>query len=153
MPKKNTASSWIKIREAKLTDVWKISKIERDSFEKPWGIDAFIYEFFKKHSRLWVIEYNSELVGYSVVWIIKDEAYIANIAVAPSFRRKGLASFLIRHIMNEAQNLGCSSIVLEVKRSNIAAINLYKKMGFEIVGIREKMYSDGEDGLIMEKLL
>ncbi len=143
----------IKVRSAKLKDIFKVAKIEKASFDRPWGTDAFAAELFKKFSKFLVVEYDSEVSGYAVVWIIGSEAYIANIAIAPKFRRKGLASCLLEAIFKEAKILGCSSVVLEVKRKNKAAINLYRKFGFEVVGVRERMYSDGEDGLIMEKLL
>ncbi len=143
----------IKVRDAKLKDIFKVAKIEKASFDRPWGADAFVAELFKKFSKFLVVEYDFEVSGYAVVWIIGSEAYIANIAITPKLRRKGLASCLLEAIFKEARNSGCSSVVLEVKRKNKAAINLYRKFGFEVVGVRERMYSDGEDGLIMEKLL
>lgn len=153
MRRRNTESPLIKVRTAKLKDVLKIAKIEKESFDRPWGADAFAMELFKKFSKIFVVECDSGVSGYAVVWFIGSEAYIANVAVAPRMRGKGLATCLIDAVIGEARERGCSSVVLEVKRGNKPAINLYKKFGFEVVGVREKMYSDGEDGLIMEKLL
>ena len=79
-----------------------------------------------------------------------DEAEILNIETLPSHRRQGLAQNLLQEAMVWAQTNQRSSILLEVRTSNIAAIALYTKLGFQTISTRKRYYADGEDALVMK---
>ena len=79
-----------------------------------------------------------------------DEAEILNIETLPSHRRQGLAESLLREAFNWAQANARASIWLEVRASNIAAISLYRKLGFQTINTRKRYYADGEDALVMK---
>ncbi len=130
-----------------------MARIEKKVFKKPWGFDAFFSEMFKSYSRILVAETEEGLAGYAVLWILPPEAYLANIAVAPEFQGLGIGRMLMERVIEVSEKEGANYIVLEVRASNIKAQRLYKKFGFEVVGVRKGMYHDGEDGLVMEKLL
>ncbi len=153
MQRRQGVSSSIRIREASLLDVPRIAKIEKKVYPRPWSWDAFFSEFFKSYSRIFVAECNGRVCGYLVLWLFPPEAYIANVAVDPESQGKGVGSALLEHVVAYCQDEQISCITLEVRRSNLRAQALYKRFGFEVVGIRRGMYHDGEDGLIMEKLL
>lgn len=90
------------------------------------------------------------LVGHGGFTAVLDEGYITNIAVCPDFRRKGIAYALTESMKDEAQKLKLSFLTLEVRESNLAAIKLYEKAGFEAVGKRKSFYSDPkEDAVLM----
>ncbi|BAT72062.1 ribosomal-protein-alanine N-acetyltransferase [Thermosulfidibacter takaii ABI70S6] len=144
---------YIKVREASFLDIPRMVKIDKKVFKKPWGYDAFFGEFFKSFSKIIVAEIDGKVVGFVVLWIMSPEAYLANIAVDPDYQGKGIGSTLLREVVRICEEEMVSSLVLEVRVSNKSAINLYKKFGFEMVGVRKGMYFDGEDGLVMEKLL
>ena len=79
-----------------------------------------------------------------------DEAHITNLAVHPEYRKKKIGERLIRFLLKLAVSRGIKRATLEVRPSNLAAQNLYKKFGFEVGGIKKGYYSDtGEDALIM----
>ncbi len=153
MRNKSTESPSIKLREAGFLDIPKMVKIERKVFKRPWGFDAFFGEMFKSFSRVYVAEVEGKIAGYIVLWILPPEGYIANVAVSPDYQGKGVGKALLKKAISVCEEEGVNSICLEVRRSNQTAISLYKKFGFEVVGIRKAMYHDGEDGLVMEKLL
>lgn len=89
-------------------------------------------------------------VGHGGFTVVLDEGYITNIAVHPDFRRKGIAHTLTESMKNEAQRLELSFLTLEVRESNLAAIRLYEKAGFRVVGKRKGFYSDPkEDAILM----
>ncbi len=143
----------IKLREASFLDIPRMVKIEKRVFKKPWGFDAFFGEFFKSFSKILVAEVDGKLAGFAVLWILPPEAYLANIAVDPEFQGLGIGTRLLEAVEEMAKDSGANYIILEVRVSNKAAIRLYEKFGFEPVGLRKGMYFDGEDGLVMEKLL
>ena len=143
----------IKLRRATVWDIPRIVGIERKVFPKPWGWDAFLSELLKPYSRVLVAHVEGKLVGYCVLWLFPPEAYIANIAVEPSYQGMGVGTALMEKVEEICRDEGISSITLEVRASNRVAQSLYRKFGFEVVGVRRAMYHDGEDGLVMEKLI
>ena len=81
---------------------------------------------------------------------VLDEGYINNIAVSPSYRRRGVASALMDRLIDSARGLSLAFLTLEVRCGNHAAISLYEKYGFERVGLRRGYYEKPrEDALLM----
>lgn len=144
----------LKIRKMKVIDLERILEIERKSFSNPWSKNAFLYEIESKVSYPWVVELENEIIGYSIHWLILDEAHLSNIAVAPSHRGKGIGKFLLEKIIESVKKKGAKFLTLEVRVSNINALYLYMKMNFKIVGIRKNYYTNPvEDAFIMLKNL
>lgn len=150
MQKKQEVLRSLKIRQAKFSDLLKVTEIEKSNFTKPWGITGFISELFKRKTLFLVAELNEDIKGYIVTWINLDEAYIANIAVDPEYQGYGIGGALLNETVDRLKKLGTSKCYLEVRVSNEKARRLYEKFGFKVVGVRKKMYHDGEDALVME---
>ncbi len=127
--------------------------VENLSFKIPWSRQAFVDEITTNNMAMYfVASCNGQVIGYGGMWKIFDEGHITNIAVHPEFRRCGAASVIIEKILEVSGEKGVKSLTLEVRKSNIAAQNLYQKYGFKPEGIRKGYYSDtGEDALIMWK--
>jgi ribosomal-protein-alanine N-acetyltransferase len=90
------------------------------------------------------------IVGYCSVWLIFEELHINTLAIHPDWRRAGLASGLIRHVLADAVRQGAEKATLEVRRSNEAARRLYERFGFETTAVRTSYYRDPvEDALIL----
>jgi ribosomal-protein-alanine N-acetyltransferase len=90
------------------------------------------------------------IVGFVGVWMLPDEAHIVTIAVRESHRRQGLGERLLIAAVRLAQAQGEALLTLEVRVSNVAALELYKKYGFEQVGLRPRYYSDNhEDAYVL----
>lgn len=144
------------IRRMELGDVPRVAALEQRIFPDPWSSDAFAHEARAGHSA-WprvVVDEAGNLAGYLVGWFVADEAHLANLAVDPDLRRRGLAERLVIDLVNEAVERGARMVVLEVRRSNAAAQSLYEKHGFYTVSVRKRYYRDnGEDALIMIKPL
>ncbi|MCS7088589.1 MAG: ribosomal protein S18-alanine N-acetyltransferase [Thermoflexales bacterium] len=130
-------------------DVEAVAHIERLCFADPWPERAFRDELRKPNASLWVAR-APEVVGYGVMWMQVDEAHIANLAVHPQHRRRGIGRGLLRALLLEAQQRRAALVTLEVRVSNIAAQRLYAAHGFEVVGYRKAYYTNNrEDALIM----
>jgi ribosomal-protein-alanine N-acetyltransferase len=90
------------------------------------------------------------IVGYCGFWVMAQEAHISTIAVDPRYRGLGIGQLLLVTAIDKALELDAALVSLEVRVSNFAAQNLYRKYGFKIVGRRQRYYSDNrEDALIM----
>ena len=148
----------IPIQKMELKDLQHVLEIESHSFTTPWSHYAFLTELRDNSFASYFVakikspDKKDEIVGYAGMWIIMDEAHITTIAVEERYRRMGVGEKLLRHIIETAKEKGAVGMTLEVKESNMAARNLYEKLGFEIRGIRKKYYiEDNEDALIMWK--
>ena len=146
----------IDIRPMTLEDIEEVAEIDQLSFANPWPQSSYRYELTSNPmSRLWVAEVgklsgNFRLVGMIVVWLIEDEAHIATIAVHPDFRRKGIGRSLLAYALRESICVGARYAMLEVRKSNQEAQELYLKFGFEVVNRRARYYRDNnEDALLM----
>lgn len=144
------------IRFMRLDDVEQVQAIDRLSFSMPWPLSAYNYEIKSNPlSLLWVAETAPpeappQIVGMVVIWLILDEAHIANIAVHPDYRGKGISKILLAVALKESIRRGSQKATLEVRAHNQVAQKLYQRFGFEIVGQRPKYYRDNyEDALIM----
>lgn len=128
-----------------------IQVIEPLSFGKHhWSRKAFLSEFSSNYSVYKSAICNSKTVGYIGSWIIGDEGHITTLAVHPEYRKKHIADILLYSLFLELKSKNIKWLTLEVRVSNIAAVNLYKKFKFKQLGIRKKYYQDNnEDGLIL----
>ena len=90
------------------------------------------------------------IIGFTSMWVMADEAHITNIAVRQSHQRQGIGELLLISIIDLANELKASIVTLEVRVSNLVAQKLYRKYGFEQVGLRRNYYTDNrEDALLM----
>lgn len=125
--------------------------IEQEAFnDMAWSERMFIPEVENKNAHYVVgVMADGEVVCYGGFHAVEDEAHITNIAVKDIYRGKGYGKFLLSELIEQAKNLGCNNITLEVKITNVPAINLYLSYGFKAEGIRPKYYSDGKDAVLM----
>lgn len=138
------------IRNAAAEDIESILAIEEACFERPWTRRSFESELFKCRNLFLVYEEEGVVVGYIVFWYILDEAEIADIAVSPEYRKRGIAEKLIRRCIEERQEVRI--IHLEVGSDNLSAVSLYKKFGFCVNGEIKDYYGQGKNALRMSLL-
>jgi len=130
-------------------DVCAIDAIARASFHA--GTVEAEEELGRPWSRIWAARERgtAELpVGFLVAWHVADELHVLNIATMPSQRRRGVARELMRVALAYAAAEGIRIIVLEVRRSNRAAIQLYRGLGFSALGVRARYYTDNDEDAI-----
>jgi ribosomal-protein-alanine N-acetyltransferase len=136
------------IRIATRDDVARLVKIENACFSSPWSEESLAESLANPCSRFFIAEADGETAGYLGLQIFSGEGYVTNIAVLPEYRRCGIAKALI----GEACKVDMDFITLEVRESNLPAISLYEKAGFENMGIRPGFYSNpDENAVIMTK--
>ncbi len=144
----------IVIQKMSRADVDQVAGLEKICFSDPWSKDMFLDELRLKLAIPLVVKLKEKVVGYTCLWHLDDQMEVANFAVSPDHRRRGVGQTIIKRILWEAKQRGCKSIVLSVRESNKAAFNLYTKFGFVEAGRRKGYYrSPPEDALAMLKTL
>lgn len=131
-------------------DLPEVEKIESETFKEPWPYEALEYELKENpfcHS--FSLEKDGKIVGYAFLHIHDCYSHLVNIAIEKKFRGKGVGEHFLRQIIKKAEMSGALNMVLEVREGNVAAVNLYLKLGFKIDKKQKKYYYDGEDALIM----
>jgi ribosomal-protein-alanine N-acetyltransferase len=144
----------LNIRDATKRDLPQIMTIERLGFAHPWSLESFIRELSLPFSRTVVASVmgssGEALVGYLCRWLVADECHVLNVAVHPELRRKGVGERLMADAITEAQAKDTHLVTLEVRRSNLPARGLYRKLNFEERRLRHNYYGPGEDAIVME---
>ncbi len=141
------------IRKMTLEDIPAVLDLDHRSFSLPWPERSFRFEITENSaSRCWVADLDGKVVGMIVVWLIVDEAHVATIAAHPDFRRQGIAKSLLAYALLHLIEEGARSSFLEVRESNRAAQEMYRKFGYEETGRRRRYYSDNDEDAILMNL-
>lgn len=136
-------------------DVPSVMRIEKTAFSRPWHSDTFRSLATRSDTEPWVgVTPEGEIAGYTVFWCVKDQAELANIAVAGAFQNRGIGSALLDKVVEVARSREVVSLYLEVRMSNERAHRMYLHRGFEQVGIRRGYYQGPkEDARVLAKRL
>lgn len=138
-------------REWTKSDISQIAEIEKQCFSDPWSEQAFESGMNSPFFYGILFEEGGQVCAYACEMVIFEDAEILNVAVVPSFRRRGLGEELMLALENYAKNKGAERLLLEVREGNIPARGLYEKQGFEAYGVRKNYYEDGENAVVMQK--
>ncbi|QQE78605.1 ribosomal protein S18-alanine N-acetyltransferase [Alicyclobacillus sp. SO9] len=149
--KDSVPAGQVEYRPMALKDIDGVLDVERQAFATPWSRQAFLTELVDNQFAHYVVAVSSNrIIGYAGVWLIVDEAHVTNIAVHPDMQGKRVGEGLLKQLFVLAVSRYIQRITLEVRVSNSVAQNLYRKYGFQGVGVRKGYYTDnGEDALIM----
>lgn len=125
--------------------------IEQQTSARPWSRELFASELKQAMSRSFVaVRADATVVGFGCLMSTGHETHVTNLAVDPAQRRRGIATLVMLRLIAESQSWGMDSVTLEVRASNVAAMELYRKFGFAPGGIRPRYYAEtGEDAIIM----
>lgn len=140
------------IRKMTEKDVPQVAALEAANFSMPWSANAFYEQLEKSNSIYMVAEKDDRVIGVSGVIESYGEGDICNVSVAEAFRGRGVATMLLKNLMEEGEKRGIRAYTLEVRAGNAAAIHLYEKLGFMKEGLRRGFYErPREDAVIMWK--
>ena len=118
-------------------------------FDTFWSYTTLEAEFHNPNSRCFVAKIQNQIVGFAGIWISVDDVHITNIVIEQSHRQQGIGSVLLESLLQEAKLTQKASLTLEVNEHNTAAIHLYEKYHFTLLGRRKNYYAHNEDALIM----
>ncbi len=127
-----------------------ILEIERASFSVPWSERSFMEEIRAPEAVFLVAEEDGSVGGFCILRQFLDEGEIFNIAVSEKHRRCGMGEALLSAALREGALKGLRRVFLEVRQSNLPAVSLYEKLGFEKIGLRKNYYEKPtEDAILM----
>lgn len=145
-------NEWVIERVDSASQIDEVLAIETASFLNPWTRDMYLGEL-EDRDRSWLFlarDARGRAVGFCAAWRVLDELHIHNVAVEPDSRRQGVAGALLRRAFHDAVFRGARRAVLEVRRSNAVAQQVYGRLGFSIAGVRRAYYTaPEEDALIL----
>lgn len=136
-------------------DLDSVAALEASLQPFPWSRGNFADSLTAGHS-VWVCRQGGELIGFSVLMSVVDEAHLLNIGVAERFQGRGYGARLLRNAMTSARHAGAAKLFLEVRPSNERAVELYRHFGFRQIGLRKAYYPaviGREDALVFDKEL
>ncbi len=140
----------LQIHDAREELLPQVQRIEQQCFSLPWT-EAMLRMQLQPDSHVFLTaETEGVVVGYIGMLYVLDEGYISNVAVRPDFRRRGVAEALLRALEARSRALRLSFLTLEVRAGNAAAVALYEKRGYRVVGRRKNYYEKPtEDAILM----
>ena len=144
----------ISIRKAEVKDIKGILAIENECFISPWKESDLMYELTQNPINKFYVVEDKDIVGFLNFMITFNSATISQIAITKEYRRQGIALKLMEKMFSDLPKAGddvVEFVTLEVRKSNEAAIALYKKCGFEHIVDKKAYYPDGEDAVYMVK--
>jgi [ribosomal protein S18]-alanine N-acetyltransferase len=137
-------------------DLDDVLALEKSVFPHPWTRGNF-YDSLTAGYHAWVLREQGELAGYFLLMAAPDEAHLLNVSVAASRQRQGLGHYLLDKIAACARGLGLESVLLEVRPSNLRALQVYRRYGFVEIGRRKAYYpahnGQREDAIVMRYTL
>lgn len=140
----------MEIKRMTRKEIPMVAGLERQIFSMPWSEQGFCDTLKMDNAIFLTAMEDGRLLGYCGIYLAADEGEITNVAVAPEYRRQGIAEKLVKRLMEETRSLGIRTYILEVRVSNQSAISLYRKLGFADCGIRKGFYENPtEDALVM----
>ncbi len=129
-------------------DLAAVLAIEAVSFSNPWSGQTFRGEIQNtsiSYPLVAVETASRKVVGYIIYWQIREDVQINNVAVHPDFRGRGVGEAALRAVLDRVREAGASLVTLEVRSSNTAALNLYRKLGFQALGRRKNYYTNPDE--------
>ncbi|MDF3021817.1 MAG: ribosomal-protein-alanine N-acetyltransferase [Steroidobacteraceae bacterium] len=145
----------VHIRPMMEIDLVDVAAIEQGSYAFPWSENIF-RDCLRVGYTCRALDLSGQIIGYGVMSLGAGEAHVLNVCVREEYRSLGFGRRLLEHLLERAQTSGVSEAFLEVRPSNLAAIRLYQRLGFEQIGIRRGYYQapDGrEDAIVLKREL
>lgn len=134
-------------------DIDEVLALEESVYSHPWSRGNFVDSLVSGY-QAWVLrDQDGYLLGYFLLLGIVDEAHLLNVAVSAEIQGQGLGRFLLNQAVACARGLGMESVLLEVRPSNLRALDIYRRYGFSPIGRRKAYYpaanEQREDAIVM----
>ena len=128
-----------------------VLRIEEQVYPRPWSAGLFLSEVGMRSGRTYLVaKVDGRIVGYGGLMYVLPDAHVTTLAVDPAWQRQAIGTRLLVALSRAAIATGATALTLEVRSSNAAAQELYRRFGFAPVGVRKNYYPEtNEDALVM----
>lgn len=135
------------------SDIDEVVELEESVYPHPWSRGNFVDSLASGY-QAWVLrDLQGQLLGYFLLMLIVDEAHLLNVAVSAELHGRGLGRFLLNQAVACARGMNMASVLLEVRPSNLRALDIYRRYGFSQIGRRKGYYpaanQQREDAIVM----
>ena len=137
------------IRDFLLSDLDDVVRIEYEAFDDPYPV-GILLQLYNAGAGFLVAQVAQTIVGYVIFWIKEDQGHIIVIAVDSNYQDMKVGSLLLEKTCFIFKRNNINTVFLEVRKSNIRAINFYKRNGFVKINEEDDYYNDGESAIIMQ---
>ena len=140
-------------RQMALKDISAVVQLENEVYQFPWT-DRIFKDCIRVGYDCWLAHLGNTVVAHAVISIAAGESHILNLSVTRNHQGKGIGKLFIRFLLNIARNKRAQTMMLEVRPSNIRAINCYSSAGFNEIGCRKDYYpapNGKEDALLFAR--
>lgn len=145
----------LNFRRINASDVTGVMEIEEQVYQFPWTKRIFI-DCIRVGYSCQCCEVDGQIVAYGIMSMGANEAHVLNICVHPDWQNQGIGHDLLQRLLDIASENAVDTVFLEVRPSNLAAVALYEKMGFNTIGTRKDYYpakNGREDAIILARTL
>lgn len=144
----------ISIREVKESELEAVALLEGQVFSDSWTLQGLKETYAQPGAFILAAYSEGQMLGYSIVYTVLDEAELVRIAVAASARRQGVGQMILKNTEQVSAKRGAARMFLEVRMNNEPAAAFYRKHGFRVDGIRKAFYQKPiDDAVLMSKKL
>ncbi|MDO5822751.1 ribosomal protein S18-alanine N-acetyltransferase [Methanosphaera sp.] len=137
------------IRDFLLSDLDDVVRIEYEAFDDPYPV-GILLQLYNAGAGFLVAQVAQTIVGYVIFWIKEGQGHIIVIAVDSNYQDMKVGSLLLEKVCFIFKRNNINTVFLEVRKSNIRAINFYKRNGFVKINEEDDYYNDGESAIIMQ---
>ena len=148
-------SALVELRTMKSSDLKQVIAVEKKAYPHPWTLGIF-RDCLRVGYNAWVMTLDNNVIGYGIVLLAPGEAHILNICIDPDYQGKSLGRHLLRHLVEKSHQTDIDMVLLEVRRSNAQAQQLYVSENFHELGVRKAYYPTDKgrvDAIILAKYL
>ena len=130
-------------------DLPALRALDAVGFDAPWSEGTWRGEL-SRDDRVWLlVRDDGGPVASAGLWLAPDAGHVLRLVVVPERRREGLGARLVAELLRRSARRGRPEVTCEVRRSNVGALSLYRRLGFVSNGVRPGYYPDGQDAVVL----
>lgn len=139
------------VRNVGPDDIYTVIDLEYQNFDYPYPPEVinFLYEFYR--DTFLVAEKDKDVIGFVIGIVQKKEGHVLVIAIRDDYKKRGVGTFLMKKLIDVYKKKGITQLKLEVRASNVAALSMYRNLGFKITNRLKHYYENGEDGFLLRR--
>lgn len=139
------------VRNVGPDDIYTVIELEYQNFDYPYPPEVINFLYESHRDTFLVAEKDEDVIGFVIGIVQKKEGHVLVIAIRDDYKKKGIGTFLMKKLIDVYKKKGITRLKLEVRASNVAALSMYRNLGFKITNRLKHYYENGEDGFLLRR--